>query len=359
MPHTFLDLLSGRSRGLTAAALRAGLAAASIPYGLAVAARNAAFNLGLKRARRAAVPVISVGNITAGGTGKTPLVAFLADWYRRRGARVCLLSRGYRSLGAANDEKLVLDKLCPGVPHIQQPDRIAAAERAVRDLAAELLILDDGFQHRRLARDLEIVLVDALCPWGYGRLLPRGLLREPLSALRRAHLVVITRCDQCRIDERRQIVARIGRHVPRESILECSFAPQGLVNADGRRAPLSQLAGRRVAAFCGIGNPHGFRRTLADCGLAVEDAAFRNFPDHHHYTSADFQSISTMAQRVGAAAIVTTEKDLVKLDTTQFAHHPLWAVRIGVRFDRGEQQLLDRLAHLLPAASPTALPTAG
>ena len=128
------------------------------------------------------VPVVIIGNITVGGTGKTPFVAWLANWFHDNEVRVTILSRGYRSVsGDVNDEKMVLDQLCPDVPHVQNPNRVEAAITARRDHAAQLLILDDGYQHRRLSRDLDIVLIDAINPWGYGALLPRGLLREPME----------------------------------------------------------------------------------------------------------------------------------------------------------------------------------
>jgi tetraacyldisaccharide 4'-kinase len=183
----FRDLISGHRRGVASSLLRGGLSLLSLPYRAGVFLRNKSFDHGLRRVSRAEVPVISVGNVTAGGTGKTPFVAYLANWFGGRSMKVVLLSRGYRALeGEVNDEKLVLDQQCPGVPHLQHPDRVRSARVACREHGAQVIILDDGFQHRRLHRDLNIVLVDALNPWGYGHLLPRGLMREPRSALRRA-----------------------------------------------------------------------------------------------------------------------------------------------------------------------------
>ena len=159
------------------------------------AARNTAYDRGWKSVHRAAVPVISVGNITLGGTGKTPMVEWLARWYRRRDVRVALISRGYGHAGGINDEGLVLEENLPDVPHLQDPDRVRLADIAVAELETELIILDDGFQHRRLARDLDLVMLDALDPFGLGRLFPRGLLREPVSSLRRASAVILSRAD--------------------------------------------------------------------------------------------------------------------------------------------------------------------
>ena len=171
-----------------------------------------------------------------------------------------ILSRGYRSLNeTANDEKLVLDQLCPNVVHLQSPDRVRSAIAACLDNHADVLVLDDGFQHRRLARDLDIVLIDALDPWGAGHLLPRGLLREPCSSLKRADLVILTRADQCAPDNKERTVNQIAAAWRGERPVEVSFQVVGLVNAHGESKSADVLRGP-VAAFCGIGNPEGFRR---------------------------------------------------------------------------------------------------
>ncbi|MBU6174878.1 MAG: tetraacyldisaccharide 4'-kinase, partial [Planctomycetes bacterium] len=160
---------------------------ASQPYAAAVTLRNWAFDRGFKKTIGVEIPVVSVGNLTAGGTGKTPTVAFLAKWFRAQNKRVAILSRGYGAgSDGRNDEAKELEITLPDVPHLQSPDRIASARIAVDELGMELLLLDDGFQHRRIGRDLDIVLLDAREPFGFGHLLPRGLLREPLRSLKRA-----------------------------------------------------------------------------------------------------------------------------------------------------------------------------
>ncbi len=198
----YLRLISGAARGPMPTLERLALRAASLPYGLAVRLRNAAYRLGWLSSRRVGVPVVSVGNLTAGGTGKTPCVAYVARYYRRLDRCVAILSRGYGGAGGRNDEALVLEEELPDVPHLQGADRVALAATAIEELESEVLVLDDGFQHRRLARDLDLVLVDATEPWGHGYLLPRGLLREPASALRRAGVVLLTRCDQVPAEQR-------------------------------------------------------------------------------------------------------------------------------------------------------------
>lgn len=346
----FRNLISGKTRGPTAALRRSALSAASPFYRAAVALRSAAYDVGLRRAQRAAVPVISVGNITAGGTGKTPFVAHLANSFQAQGVRPALLSRGYRALpGKTNDEKLVLDSVCPGVPHLQDPDRVASAQRAVREHSAQLLILDDGFQHRRLARDLDIVLIDATNPWGYGRLLPRGLLREPVSSLRRADLVVLTRVDQCTPDQRQQILGRLAAIRSGEECVEVAYPPSALVDNAGNTAEVPWLAGHRVLAFCGLGNPDGFRQTLESQGIQI--AEFIAFPDHHHYNAKDLTRLAEQARHTGAEALLTTQKDLVKIPLRQLGPIPLWAVRIGLEVVSGKELFESRLRMILAMAA--------
>lgn len=382
------DLVTGTRRGPLASLARGGLAAAAVCYRAGVWARNASFDRGWKRTFAAGVPVVSVGNVTAGGTGKTPVVAFLAQWFIDRGLRPVILSRGYRAFeqespsavpieattksawseaagivahrstsetardDRTNDEKLVLDRLCPGVPHVQNPDRVAGARRAVDEFAAQVLILDDGFQHRRLRRDLDIVLIDAVEPFGYGRLLPRGLLREPLSGLRRAAVIVITRADRLTDDSRGAILAAIAPYrPPDESPVEIAFPPIDLMNASGGRADLSEIRGRKVGAFCGIGNPAAFRRTLDD--LAANVVHWRRFPDHHHYTGRELGDVASAARGADAETLVTTLKDLVKIAADDSRGLPLWGVNIGARVVRGGDDFEERLGTIAAAAAST------
>ena len=353
------DLMSGRSRGVLPATLRATLGAASVGYGLGVAWRNRRFDRGLG-VTRAAVPVISVGNLTAGGTGKTPVVALLANHFRRWGVNVALLSRGYGSLkpsphdgdagspSAGNDEARVLERLCPGVTHLQRVDRVSSAAEAVSTHGAELLILDDGFQHRRLARDLDLVLIDATNPFGHGHLLPRGLLREPMESLRRADLVLLTRADAVSPGRKRLIVETIRQVAPKPPVIEIAFPATGLLNASGERREVESLEETPLLAFCGIGNPDGFAATLAVAGLRPSE--LMTFPDHHHYAPADLLRVSRRAQAYGAAAAVTTLKDLVKVRSDALPGPgavPLWAVETGCVVAANASALFDRIDDLV------------
>lgn len=295
-----------------------------------------------------AAPVISVGNLTVGGTGKTPLVCWLAEWFEKRSIDVTLISRGYKSPGdTPNDEALELAARLPNVPHLQNPNRIAAAEQAIKQNPRQVLILDDAFQHRRIARDLDIVLLDALAPFGYGRLLPRGLLREPASSLARAHVIALSRSDAVDAAERERIKAEAIKHGPQALWIELVHKPTALVSNTGERTDLSALRGVRVAAFCGIGNPDGFRHTLASCGLDV--AALREFPDHCSYSEAELDALEQwLYDQAPISAVVCTRKDLVKIPREWLAGLPLWAVEIGLEITVGQVELEQRLERLMP-----------
>jgi tetraacyldisaccharide 4'-kinase len=322
------------------------LSAGSFGYGLGVWLRNRAYDAEWVRIERASIPVVSLGNLTTGGTGKTPFAAFVAHWFRERGVRVCFVSRGYGAeTGQINDEALVLRQLCPDIPHLQNPDRVAATRRAAAELNSQLVILDDGFQHRRLARDLDIVLIDATNPWGYGRLLPRGLLREPVAAIRRAALVVITRIDQVSRPQVNAIRSEITRFHPQCAVAEVVFRPESLVNPSAISGSLENLRNRPVAAFCGIGNPESFRKSLEQSGLHL--AAFRSYPDHHPYDRTEIDELALWADSSGADALVTTQKDIVKIGLERLGRHPLWAVVIATQIAHGHELLEAKLAAVL------------
>ena len=334
----FRALVSGQARGVWPGLQRRGLRLVSVPYSGAVELHHWLYERGWTRRHHAPVPVISVGNLTVGGTGKTPCVEYVARFYRQHGLRAAILSRGYGSREGPNDEALVLEENLPDVPHLQGADRSALAAVAVAELESEVLVLDDGFQHWRLARDLDIVLLDATNPWGHGFLLPRGLLRESPQALRRAGVVVLTRCDQVtgsQLDDLRQAVARIVPGVP---VAEAVHAPVELVNSTQASLPLDRLPGRPVAAFCGIGNPEAFRRTLHDLGAVLSD--FRTYPDHHPYTPQDVEELRNWPRQTAKdGVVVTTQKDLVKLNLTELGGRELWALRVRLQVESGREEL--------------------
>jgi tetraacyldisaccharide 4'-kinase len=343
----FLRLVRGESRGLLPSVARLGLGGVAGLYRLGVSSRNLAFDRGWKDSHQANVPVVSVGNLTLGGTGKTPMVEWIARWYRARGRRVAILSRGYGDAKGMNDEGRVLEENLPDVPHLQGADRVALARVAVEELESEVLVLDDGFQHRRLARDLDIVLLDALEPFGLGRIFPRGLLREPVGSLKRAGVVVLSRADLVDEASRRAIRAEAERRAGSLRWVLARHAPLDLTDSQGQSSSLSELQNRKVAAFCGIGNPLGFRRTLE--GLGLELVGFRAFPDHHPYTAEDVADLSGWLRGLGAELALTTQKDSVKLRTSSLGPVPLRALRIGLEVMDGSETLETAFSTLLPS----------
>ncbi|MBM4037537.1 MAG: tetraacyldisaccharide 4'-kinase [Planctomycetes bacterium] len=353
--------MSGERRGPLAAAVRAGLSVLSVPYRVACGMRLALYNTGLLMTRELDACVISVGNITTGGTGKTPLVVWLGRWLRRRGVRTAILSRGYGGKrrppeggtpsggtpnGGESDETLLFRHQLPGVPHVVDKSRYKAGLRAIAEHGVECLVLDDGFQHLALKRDLNIVAVDSLKPFGYGRLLPRGLLREPLSALRRADLVVLTRCDVATQEQVAEVERRLRRWCGERPIVLSEHRPVALrAHGAPESRPVEWLAGRRVAAFSALGNPEALPRTLRALGaVTLSHEAFR---DHHWYTEADLAGIARRAAEAGAEAIVTTAKDAVKIGAFPASGPPLCVLAIELAVTRGEELLMAALERVL------------
>ena len=338
----FRGLVSGQRRGVRASVIRAGLSLAEPFYRLGVRLRNRQFDTEKREVHRVCVPVISVGNLTVGGTGKTPMVEWLARWFRERGVRVALVSRGYGAeAGSRNDEALELEQKLPDVPHLQNPDRVEAARTAIEEFESQLILLDDAFQHRRIHRDLNIVLIDALEPFGYGHLLPRGLLREPVANLRRADVVVLSRSDAVSEHRRAEIQTNAIKHALQATWLEVAHQPQSLLSSSGNAIALDTLKGQRVAAFCGIGNPAGFRHTLGELGTELVE--LREFPDHHCYDRSDIDDLRSWARDLQADAIVCTHKDLVKIALDRLDDIPLFALRIGMAINCGADELIRRL----------------
>lgn len=342
----FRDLVSGKRRGVGATVARGALRLAEVPYSLAVRWRNRQFDSGGKPVERVGVPVISIGNITLGGTGKTPMVEWVCRWLRERGLRVTIVSRGYKAEdGGANDEALELEQKLPDVPHVQNPDRVTAARMAIEEFECQAIVLDDAFQHRRIARDLDLVLIDSQEPFGFEHVFPRGTLREPLAGLARADCIILTRADMLGPDDRSAVRKRDLRFAPRAIWCECVHRPVALVTARGEATPLAALRGQRVAAFAGIGNPAGFRHTLASCGYEV--SLFREFADHHAYARSDLLSLAEWARQAEIAAVLCTQKDLVKIGLDQLGDKPLFAVRVGVEFLAGQSDLERKLQEVV------------
>lgn len=328
--------------------LRLLLIVLSWPYALIIRLRNMLYSHQWLKVHRVAMPVICVGNLTAGGTGKTPLVTWLARWLQAKNQRVAILTRGYKTeKGKLSDEPAELAAACPGVGVVVNPDRVAGANDAIRHHGAQVLVMDDGFQHRRLARDIDIVTIDATAPFGYGHVLPAGLLREPVSGLKRAGAVVLTRTDQVSDEQLRQIEDRIGRINPRLPIIRTVHAPVAARCLDGSETGLDALRGRKVFAFCGLGNPDGFFRTVESCGCLLAGA--RAFNDHHTYTEACLAEIYEESAAQGVQWVLTTSKDWNKITPLIPSPAPLPTAYLAIelQFTAGVERLTTLIEHAM------------
>jgi tetraacyldisaccharide 4'-kinase len=343
----FHDVISGRKGGIVAGGVRAALTVAEPVYAAATAARNWLYDAGWSRSRSAGRPVVCVGNITTGGTGKTPVVHWLADALRRRRHRPAVLMRGYKGdAQGASDEQRLLEQLLSepaeaAVPVIANPDRLEGARRALhRQPAISVFVLDDGFQHRRLRRDFDLVLIDASNPFGHRHLLPRGLLRESLQGLRRATAMLLTHVECTAPGEIPEVERLLRAHNPWAPLYRAQHAHRGLLAADGTEAA-DDLAGRRCFAFCGIGNPAAFLHQLERSGGTC--LGHHVFADHHAYTGPDLSMLQHAARARGAELLVTTEKDWVKVEQlreARVADPPIWRVRLGLDFIAEDGQRL-------------------
>lgn len=281
--------------------------------------------------------VISVGNLTTGGTGKTPCTIALAKEARSRGLKPIILTRGYKgtahgpvfvsrgegpllTVQEAGDEPFLMATKLFGVPVVKGADRFAAGLHAIEhlapagwDAASTVFILDDGYEHWGLHRDKDILLIDSTNPFGIGRLLPLGRLREPLAAMARADCIVLTRVtdDQAARERIASLITLIRRHNPNASLFQAGQGPVSCRTVSGGPLPEGWLRGKRVYAFCGLGNPDSFTKTLISEGVVVSGR--RAFRDHHAYSAADLASVAAAAGQAGAEWIVTTEKDIIKL----------------------------------------------
>jgi len=332
------DILSGRCRGLAPALLRAALWVASRPYSLAVRLRRWMYRRGLRKRHRVGAPVICVGNLTTGGTGKTPMAAWAVNALKAAGRTPAVLTRGYKAVAGKSDEAQLLAGLCD-VPVIVNADRLAGAQEAIAG-GADVLVMDDGFGHLRLRRDLDIVLIDATNPFGYGHCLPRGLLREPTSALRDADAVVITHADAADEESLASLSQRIGRLAPSASLHIAAHRPVRIIDDNGGELGVEALAGRKVFAFCGIGNPGYFFAMLA--GLYARPVRTWALPDHAAYTPERIASLRNQVEQCQADLLVTTQKDFVKLAGLTLPR-PVWQLVVDMRITRGADELLRKV----------------
>jgi tetraacyldisaccharide 4'-kinase len=357
----------GRSSPVSPGDVRSGCLVVAGCYGLGVAWRNRRYDRGLDRTSVEAA-VISVGNVTAGGTGKTPLVIAVARLLAERGRNVAVVSRGYKAPpGQRADELALISRHLPGIVCMGDPNRPRAARVLVDRHGVDAIVLDDAFQHRRLARDLDIVTVDATCPLGYGHLLPRGLLREPPTALRRADLIVVTRADQVDEQSLQALHARLEEIAPQVRRINARHRPAGLVELDGHEAISTLVTGgrtseqptenidsaSRVFVFSAIGNPAAFEKTVLELGAHV--CGQLRFGDHHRYELADLVRLANQAKRCGAELLLTTEKDAVKIAALSFDWPcRIAALRIEIEFLEEGCGILQEMLERALAASEAA-----
>ncbi len=337
--------------------LRAGAAILARFYGRGAWLRRTLYARGLLRTKKLPAPVVSVGNLTVGGAGKTPVAACLARLWQDRGKRVAILSRGYggRSRGVAcisdgqniykkppevGEEPYWLARVLPGVAVYTGACRYAAGMAAWEEFKPDLFLLDDGFQHFQLHRDLDLVLLDAASPFGNHRLLPRGPLRESLTSLAAAQGLILTRFDP----ERHQAqLAAIRRAFPDKTVLTATIAPVCVTAyPGGQTGALAAMRHRALMAFAGLARPEVFAATLQELGVDLKD--FRIFPDHHAYSQEELDRLIEAARAMGAESLVTTGKDWARLGERWDGGILLWVLEVEARLDDADQilELLDR-----------------
>jgi tetraacyldisaccharide 4'-kinase len=317
----------------------------SFPYGLVVRCRARAYRTGILRRRHLHGVVISVGNLTVGGTGKTPMVLWIAERLLAEGKSVGILTRGYRgkTVNASAEESQTIvrpeivftsdevqllqsrlgNRVSLGVGADRYKSGVALADRGVNSF-----ILDDGFQHLQLARDVDIVLVDASKPFGGGHLLPAGRLREPRTALERADLIVITRSNHA------PAIESVVRRHSAAPIFYAHTELAVLYSRSSSKLTASEVRSKIFFAFCGIGNPAAFIADLRDWGFQI--AGHKSFPDHHRYSPSDIAEIEEEARKTGAAGLICTEKDRFNLAEAQ-SSMDLWVCAISLHIDREDE----------------------
>ena len=345
--ETYRKLISGKSAGVIAVILRFFLATAAVIYLNCIRLRNFLYNKGWLKAHYTKAVVISVGNITVGGTGKTPLVIWLYNTVSKS-YQCAILTRGYKATQNYLDEPAILNENCPQAKLIVNPDRVTSANEAVSKFNAQILIMDDGFQHRRLARDLDIVAIDATCPFGYGKLLPAGLLREPVDSLKRAAAAIITRADQVSEAEVKEIEDKLRSINPDMSIARAVHSPVCVKSVGDKEISLEELRNKKIFAFCGIGNPQAFLDTIKS--LDADLVGSKIFNDHYQYTDGCLAEIREKAKLEKADFVLTTQKDWTKIRNSRdraFAY-----LVVELRFISGQEkikQLIDKaLAGKIP-----------
>lgn len=329
----FYNIVTGKNLTVLGTAIRPLLIALSFVFSSAVAIRLFLYKIGLLRSVKTETPVISVGNITWGGTGKTPLIEMLLRKYRSQDRRPALLTRGY-----GNDEEKVISGDIPGVEVLSGKNRLLNALSAQRDIKPDIFIMDDGFQHMRIKRDADIVTINATDPFGNGLLIPAGILREPLRALRRADIIVITKSDiagKAKVSEIKDEIRRAAGDIP---VFEAVHEPLFFYTASGEKLPLEHIKGERICQISGLADNDSFTSMLDRLGAVLASRIF--YMDHHKYVRADAAKIAASALKEGVKTAATTEKDWVKLKSIVKGFSPdrleFIVLKIGLRIKEDE-----------------------
>lgn len=366
--QAYRKLISGQSEGLGAEAILFALEMMSEIYAKIIRCRNFLYAKGWLKTKSVNAKVFSIGNITTGGTGKTPLVIWIYEFLQQKGFNCAILTRGYKANKISdfksqisnlktqnlklktqnyNDEPMILAKSCPNAKVIINANRAAGAKEAVDKFGAKALIMDDGFQHRRLERDMDIIAIDATMPFGFGRLLPAGLLREPVSSLHRADAAVITRCDQAAGTQLDDIEDKLRMANVNMVIARSIHKAVCVKMLDKKEASLDELKGKSVFAFCGIGNPEAFIQTIQDTGAHL--AGSKIYDDHYNYTEKDISAIYRQAENLQAEMILSTQKDWTKTALLAAGKEkmPFGYLAIKLQFINGEQELKELIEKVL------------
>ncbi|PRX35721.1 lipid-A-disaccharide kinase [Orenia metallireducens] len=325
-----LDVINGKETGLIAKIILIILTLLSFLYKVIITLRKLMYSWGIKKQKSLSAKVISVGNITVGGTGKTPVVQLLAKTLTEKGHKVVVLNRGYKAnfsdkvglvsngteilmdADQAGDEAYMLASSLTGIPVIIGSERSQTGEFACQEFNPDFIILDDAFQHLQVARDYDLVVIDATNPFGNEHLLPRGLLREPLSSLKRAHVFFLTKVDQIGETRLRDIKKRLIEINPAAMIITTKHNPTYLRRINSNQQNEINLTGEKTLAVSGIGNPKAFEQTLRGLGAELVDKI--RFADHHTYTHKEILEIYTLASEKNVDRIITTEKDAVSIN---------------------------------------------
>jgi len=347
-----------KKKGVVFSICRLLLAGLSFLYFVAISIRQLFYRMKILRRIKIPAIVISVGNITVGGTGKTPTVEFLAKYLSKAGFSVSILSRGYGKTirfskiaqEFSDDEDIISDSESQsGITRFTGRDRIALAKKSVASIHPDVFVLDDGFQYIKMERDFDILVIDSCNPFSNGHLLPRGFLREPLSQIKRADVILLTRTNQVDKEKLDDIRKKIFSYAPKKIIIESIHEAVSVREITGGMFfGLDFLNHKSLFAFCGIGNPLAFQKTLQSLNANV--VRFRAFPDHYNYTALDLRQMIVEAQEFVADYLITTEKDARRLESIlgeEYVALPLLVLRVELRITKGWELLEERLKSCL------------